>query len=403
MTSHERNKRRMARLPASVRALVREGMLSADRAVRLVGVPEREALRIASAGLSRAQFRAAALEARKAPPLAELGAAERARRDDTAARRDLRRALHRIDELDATLRAYERFTAEPIKPIEPVRFRAGRRAGAAVALLSDVHAEERVERTEAIPNAYDLAIAERRVARFFAGVVWLTRSAAAQTFDIETLIVWFGGDLISGDIHEELLERAEVPPGAAALMVRDWLVAGLRVLLTELPDVRIVVPCSVGNHGRTTQKMRPATGYGHSWEWLVYQMLGHEFRTEPRVRIHATRDEMQYLEVFGARLAFHHGHRIRYQGGIGGVTIPAIKAMHRWEQWRPCDYYHFGHYHQRIDLGQIAFNGSVIGPSPYSFAIGGAPEPPTQSFYVLDALRGKTLSCPIWVAERDEL
>ena len=37
MTSHERNKRRMARLSASVRALVREGMLSADRAVRLVG------------------------------------------------------------------------------------------------------------------------------------------------------------------------------------------------------------------------------------------------------------------------------------------------------------------------------------------------------------------------------
>ena len=33
MTSHERNKRRMARLPASVRALVREGKLSADRAV----------------------------------------------------------------------------------------------------------------------------------------------------------------------------------------------------------------------------------------------------------------------------------------------------------------------------------------------------------------------------------
>ena len=33
----------------------------------------------------------------------------------------------------------------------------------------------------------------------------------------------------------------------------------------------------------------------------------------------------------------------------------------------------------------------------------GAPEPQTQSFYVLDALRGKTLSCPIWVAERDEL
>jgi len=334
------------------------------------------------------------------PPIADLGRAERDRRAESDARRDLRRALAHIDTLDATVRAYERYTAEPIRPVPPVaRGTSSRRPAAAVALLSDVHAEERVTRTDAIPNEYTLAIAQHRVARFFAGVLWLIDHATA--FAIDTLVLWIGGDTISGDIHEELLERCEVPPGEATLSVRDWLASGLRVLLAAQPTMRIVVPCSVGNHGRTTQKMRAATGYGHSWEWLMYQMLGHEFRDAERIQIHATTDEMQYVRVHDFELAFHHGHRMRYAGGIGGVTIPAIKAMHRWEQWRSCDYYNFGHFHQRIDLGQIAFNGSVIGPSPYGFAIGAAPEPPQQSFYLLDSRRGKTMSCPVWVAESE--
>lgn len=183
------------------------------------------------------------------------------------------------------------------------------------------------------------------------------------------------------------------------MIARDWLVSGIRAMLAALPDVSFVVPCSVGNHGRTTKRMNAATGYGHSWEWLLYQMIGHAFRDEPRVTVHTTRDEMQYVDALDCTLAFHHGHRMRYNGGIGGITIPAIKAAHRWDAWRKADYYHFGHFHTALDLGQIAFNGSVIGPSPYGFAIGATPEPPQQSFYVLDAKRGKTAKSPVWVEE----
>lgn len=336
------------------------------------------------------------------PTLEQLGASHRERRFANDTRNDLRRALERIDELNATVAAYERFTSEPLRPVTPAVLRPGKRSAAAVALLSDVHAEERVVRTDAIPNEYDLTIAERRVARFFEAVVWLTRTASA-TFDIGTVVLWLGGDLISGDIHDELLETCAVPPAEAMLTVRAWIASGLKRMLQKLPDASIVVPCSLGNHARTTPRMRAATGYGHSWEWVLYQVLAHDFRDEPRVKFHATRDEMQYLQVFDTTLAFHHGHRLRYNGGIGGLTIPMIKAVHRWQQWRDCDYYHFGHFHTRANPSeQIMVNGSVIGPSPYSFAIGAAPEPPVQSFFVLDAKRGKTMSSPIWVHEGDD-
>jgi hypothetical protein len=213
--------------------------------------------------------------------------------------------------------------------------------------------------------------------------------------------VWLGGDLITGDIHDELLERAAMPPGEAMLTVRDWIHAGLVQLLAELPDVCITVPCSVGNHGRTTRRMRAATGYGHSWEWVLYQVLAHDFAGEPRVTFAAPRDDLVYVPAFDYTLAFTHGHQMRYNGGIGGLTIPAIKAAHRWDAWRDVDFYHFGHFHTSLDLGQVAFNGSVIGPSPYGFAIGATPEPPQQSFYLLDERRGKTAKHPIWVGESE--
>ena len=165
------------------------------------------------------------------------------------------------------------------------------------------------------------------------------------------------------------------------------------------PTKSILIPCSIGNHGRTTKRMRKTTAYGHSWEWFLYQLIGQDFRDDDRVQVHATKDDMQYVDVLDFKLAFHHGHNIRYQGGLGGITVPAIKAVYRWEQWRDCDYYHFGHFHQRFDLGQIAFNGSVIGPNAYALSIGATPRRPEQSIYVLDAKRGKTMACPIWVEE----
>lgn len=407
MSNHARElERALARLPASVLALLRDGRLSSDRAKRLSGLPEQDALRIATAGLGWLDFRAAVAAARRGrvvaqrppPTLDDERIAERERRARHDARASLRRALHRIDELEETIAAMERFVSTPIEPIAPVRLKRGKRPAAAVALLSDVHAEERITRTDAIPNDYDLTIAQHRVGRFFAGTTWLTQHAA-RDFAIDTLVLWLGGDLITGDIHDELLEVAEVPPGEAMLRVRDWIVSGVRGMLEAMPETQIVIPCSYGNHGRTTHRIRHATGYGHSWEWALYAMIGHAFADEPRVRVHATRDEMQYLTVHDFTLAFHHGYNLRYNGGIGGLTIPAIKAMHRWQQWRDVDYYHFGHFHTSLDLGQLAFNGSVIGPSPYGFAIGTAPEEPRQSFYVLDDKRGKTHLCPVWVGE----
>ena len=332
-----------------------------------------------------------------APTVADDLRSRRAEHDRREAAARAERALERVEQLEAELVAVTAGLSAALPRLEPARLRAGKRRATAVALLSDVHFEERVERSDVIPNEYGPAIADRRLARFFAGTAWLAQHAPA--FDIGELVLWLGGDMISGQIHDENVETSELPPAVASLQVAGRITSGIRQLLADLPGVTLTVPCSLGNHARTTKTVRAATGYGHSWEWLIYSMIAKDLAGEPRVRVHLAPEELCYVETLGFTLAFHHGHRIKWQGGIGGVTVPAIKAAHRWDAWRAADYYCFGHYHQRIDLGQIAFNGSVIGPNAYALGLGCTPEPAQQSFFLLDERRGKTLASPVWVAD----
>jgi hypothetical protein len=36
---------------------------------------------------------------------------------------------------------------------------------------------------------------------------------------------------------------------------------------------------------------------------------------------------LPYLELYRIRIAFRHGHHVRYGGGVGGIAIPMNKAI----------------------------------------------------------------------------
>lgn len=86
----------------------------------------------------------------------------------------------------------------------------------------------------------------------------------------------------------------------------------------------------------------------------------------------------QYARVYDFYLHFHHGNEISYGGGIGEIMIPVNKAVAGWDSVRRCDYHNFGHFHQYIDTGNVALNGSGIGYSAYSMSGKFRPEDPQQ-------------------------
>lgn len=282
------------------------------------------------------------------------------------------------------------------------RSRLPRREATALACASDWHLEEEVDPAKvAGRNRYNLEIAEQRVRRFFESVRWAT-TYNRSAFTIRDLVLWLGGDLITGYLHPDNVETNQLSPVNAIAFALAHIEAGIRYLLEDPELERIVIPCNDGNHGRLTEKMRVAARTDNSIEWLLYTMLARTFANEPRVTFDVARGSHVYLDVYGRTIRFTHGDDTRYGGGVGGVTIPIYKALARWDTVRRADLTVMGHYHQLTSLRDLIINGSLIGHSPYALSIGARFEEPAQAFTIIDSLRGKSVSVPLWVASRDD-
>lgn len=274
------------------------------------------------------------------------------------------------------------------------------REAVAVALASDWHLEEDVDpATVNGRNRYTPAIAEQRATKYFRDVAGLIRhhSSGPTGFKIPRLILWAGGDMITGYIHDELVESNHLSPTEAILFFQKLWIAGIRYLLAEVPGLQIDVLCSYGNHGRTTQRRRVSTGAKNSFEWLGYHGLAQAFDGERRVNFRIADGAHLYAEVYDWTIRFHHGDDVRYQGGIGGLAIPLRKAIDSWNQFRHADIDCIGHWHQLVDYGFAVVNGSLIGYNAYALSIKARYEPARQAFFLMDSKRGKSHVTPIWV------
>lgn len=300
----------------------------------------------------------------------------------------------RIDFVDGLQKRATRVRGASIRRRER---RSGLREATAVAMASDWHVGEAVPPEKvAWRNAYSLEIARLRSERFFHGVTWLVENHR-QAFAIEDIILWLGGDLITGYIHEELMETSEVSPIYGSRYARSLIVDGINLLLRDLDPAAINILCNHGNHGRTTRRPRAATGAENSFEHLMYLFLSDDFAAEPRVKVHVTTAEHLYFEVYGHQTRWMHGDGISYQGGIGGLLVPVNRALLRLESVHKTLTTTMGHFHQYQSLPNVTVNGSMIGYNPYAMSKALPFEEPQQGFYLLDSRRGKCMSTPIWV------
>lgn len=278
---------------------------------------------------------------------------------------------------------------------------SGLREGTAVILASDWHVEEFVpKRADTAGNFYDIDVAAKRAERFFTGIRWLL-DHNRPVFGLRDVVLWLGGDLMTGYLRNENLEENQLSPVQTVKWLQAKLASGIDHVLEDTKVETLTIICSHGNHGRTTEKRQISTGAKNSYEWLLYQWLATHYADNPRVRFITDESNHQYLQVYNFNLHFTHGDEVKYAGGIGGIAVPLMKAVAGWDQVRRCDFHHMGHWHQLRDFGNVTVNGSLIGYNSYAMSVRAAPEAPQQAFYIVDSERGKTAQFPIWVAERE--
>jgi hypothetical protein len=319
--------------------------------------------------------------------------------------REKKQVSNLVEEL-RTLRARQAFidTVASYKAPPKIMSRektSGLREMTAVVLASDWHVEEPVEPAAvAFRNEYNMEIAAQRVERFFRGIIWnIEHHRASKRIAIRDLVLWLGGDLMTGYIHPELMEMNALSPTETVRWLIPRLRDGIATVLEQLGLDRIVVPCSYGNHGRTGDKPRVSTGYANSYEWLMYHMIAREFEKDKRVYFEVTDSAHQYVQVYDWTLHFHHGDEVKYMGGVGGLGIPLLKAVPMWDRVKPSDVHNIGHHHTLRDFGRAVANGSLIGFGAYSQKIHAEFEVPQQAMYYMDKTRGKSMMTALWVAE----
>lgn len=267
------------------------------------------------------------------------------------------------------------------------------------AIASDWHVEEIVE-PESVNglNEYNSKIAERRARAFFRSLERLVEMAN-QNVKVTTIVLALLGDFITNQIHEDNAESNELLPVDAIVAAQSYIASGIRFLLEHTP-YKLIIPCHSGNHGRTTRKPRAITEHGHSLEYQMYRSLELFFENEPRVEVRAARSYHSFIDCYGYVVRLHHGHKIRYMGGVGGIHIPTKKKIAVWNTARHADLDVFGHFHQLLlDAGPFVCNGSLIGHTALGIQFGSSYEAPKQAFFVVDSKRGKTLAAPIIVQE----
>ncbi len=289
-------------------------------------------------------------------------------------------------EMGALLAVHENFDTFKIKATKSVESEA-----TAFLVASDWHIEEKVDKkTISGLNHYNLEIAKERSGAFFKNGLKLIK-IFQKDIHIDTLVLPLLGDFISNHLHDELIEENLLLPTDATIYAQNLLASGIEYLLKDKSIKKIKVPCHSGNHGRTTKDRRNATENGHSLEYMMYCQLANHFRNEPRVEFLIAEGYHSYIDVYGYTVRFHHGHNMRYGGGIGGITIPVNKAIAQWDKLKQADLDVFGHFHQFMDGGKFISNGSMIGYNAFALSIKASYEPPKQAFFLVDKMHGKSI------------
>ena len=129
----------------------------------------------------------------------------------------------------------------------------------------------------------------------------------------------------------------------------------------------------------------------------MYRNIALHFEHEKRLKFLIAEGYHIYLTVYGMVLRIHHGHALKYQGGIGGLYIPVGKAIDKWNKGRKADLDIFGHWHQLIFAPYFVCNGSLIGYNSYALSIKAEYEKPRQAFFLISKKRGRSLMAPIFV------
>ena len=255
-------------------------------------------------------------------------------------------------------------------------------SGVVCTILSDTHFDEVVKPEEiGFRNEYNREIAVARLENYFQKVILLTKDYITG-INYEGCVLFLGGDIFSGDIHEELTQTNEDTMLSSVIFWTEQITAGINLLAEHFNYVHI--PCVVGNHGRRTRKPRAKLRAKDNFDWFLAKTLEQRFIDNKKVTFEVATGADLMVEVQDTTYLLTHGDQARGGGGIGGIWPPLMRLVARKRNNTDFDYMVLGHFHQLIMAPSSGFllNGSLKGYDEYAAIENFAYEVPQQALWI---------------------
>src|SRR5882724_2175983 len=218
-------------------------------------------------------------------------------------------------------------TPEPPEWINSVKGAEGSR-GVPMMLWSDWHYGE-VVRPEEVGgmNTFNADVAAERITKLVNTSIDLAFNHMGRAEkEYPGAVVCLGGDMLSGDIHEELFATNDRTTQQCINDLTDLLAAALEKVADAFG--KVFVPCVVGNHGRASKKPRMKGRVYTSHEWNIYCSLERHFRRDDRLQFFIPGETDAYFKVYGHRFLLTHGDSLGVKGGDGiiGAIGPIVRG-----------------------------------------------------------------------------
>ena len=220
--------------------------------------------------------------------------------------------------LDAIAAYAPAFKEVDVKPPRPIRSQSDV-PQVMVAVLTDTHVGEQVYSPQVMNiNQYNYELFNRRLSGWTQQVLSLA-DYRRNICQIDELVVPMLGDMISGDIHDELA-RTNMDNCMMQMLTTAHLIS--QALMTLAPHFKTIkVPCVVGNHGRMTRKPPMKDKY-MDWDYLAYQWMAAFCKNQSNITFEIPKSFAHTITVANRNILLFHGDAIS-----GGGSSAAISKM----------------------------------------------------------------------------
>lgn len=343
-----------------------------------------------------------------------VSAQERQRFADIAAAlrnelRDANRLLNKAEDLRQAIFGLSKMRLNPPKWAVAKKAPKGG-PGIPLLLVSDLQWGEVIRPGELGGiNEYNIKVARRRYELLIAKTIELTKFHMVKP-TYPGIVYMRGGDMISGDIHQELRETNDMQSIGQVKDLVEYEIAGIETLLSVFPEVWVIsVP---GNHGRTTFKPHAKRSVETNYDTLSAWMIEQHFKAKDETRVHfyTPADPDALFTVYGHQFLLTHGDRIGSRGGTGfiGAAATIARGMKKLIEYyaaldKRLDCIFIGHFHEYLELPWGFCNGSLPGISEYARDGRFTPRSPSQLLVFVHPVHGITARWPILLESKPKL